>query len=185
MEQASSSDVGSLGAESARVRLVIIALTGVVFLGITTVIYLLPARSGAGPSVLASLNAFLNAAATVCLLAGFWSIKSGRVLWHRRSMLAAFGLSSAFLVTYLLHHAQVGSVPFRGQGAVRVVYFSLLLPHIVLAAAVVPLALLTIYRGWTNRVTLHKRIARITLPIWLYVSVSGVLLYFMLYHGTW
>lgn len=181
MTQAPSADVPSLAPESARVRLVIVALTGIVFLAITAVIYLLPARSGAGPSVLASLNAFLNASATVCLLSGFWAIKTRRLLWHRRSMLAAFGLSSAFLVTYLLHHAQVGSVPFRGQGPIRTVYFALLVPHILLAGAVVPLALLTIYRGWTNRLALHKRIARITLPIWLYVSVSGVLLYFMLY----
>jgi putative membrane protein len=185
MNQAPSADVRQLGPESTRVRLVIIALTGIVFLGITAVIYLLPARSGAGPSVLASLNAFLNASATLCLLSGFWGIKTRRILWHRRSMLAAFGLSSAFLVTYLLHHAQVGSVPFRGQGAIRSVYFALLVPHILLAGAVVPLALLTIYRGWTDRLVLHKRIARITLPIWLYVSVSGVLLYFMLYHGAW
>lgn len=87
-----------------------------------------------------------------------------------------------FLVTYLIHHAQVGSVPFQGKGAIRVVYFSLLIPHIVLSAAVVPMALLTIYRGWTNRVALHRKIARITLPIWLFVSGSGVAVYFMLYH---
>jgi putative membrane protein len=182
MSQVPSADLRTLGPESARVRLVIIALTGVVFFGITVVIYLLPSQSGAGPSILATLNAFLNAAATLCLLLGFWSIKSKRLAWHRRSMLSAFGLSAAFLVTYLLHHAQVGSVPFQGQGPVRVVYFALLVPHIILAAAVVPLALLTIYRGWTSRVELHRRIAKITLPIWLYVSVSGVLLYFMLYH---
>jgi putative membrane protein len=183
MNQAPSAELRTLAPESTRARLVIIALTGVVFFGVTVVIYLLPSRSGAGPSVLASLNAFLNAAATLALLFGYWSIRTKRIVWHRRSMLAAFGLSSAFLVTYLLHHAQVGSVPFRGQGPLRVVYFFLLVPHVVLAAAVVPLALLTIYRGWTSRLVLHKRIARVTLPIWLYVSVSGVLLYFMLYHS--
>lgn len=185
MDPAPSAPLEALAPESTRVRLVIIALTGLVFFCITAVIYLLPARSGAGPSVLASLNALLNAAATLCLLSGFWAIRSRRVTWHRRSMLAAFGLSSAFLVTYLLHHAQVGSVPFKGQGLVRGVYFALLVPHILLAAVVVPLALLTIYRGWTDRLVLHKRIARVTLPIWLYVSVSGVLLYFMLYHASW
>jgi len=184
MNQGTEVALGAVGRESTRVRLVIVALSGVVFLGITVVIYLLPARSGAGPSVLASLNAFLNAAATLCLLSGFWAIKNGRLHWHRRSMLSAFGLSSAFLVTYLLHHAQVGSVAFTGQGPIRLVYFGLLVPHIVLAGAVVPLALLTIYRGWTSRIALHKRIARITLPIWLYVSVTGVLLYIMLYHGA-
>lgn len=158
-------------------------LTGVVFLGVFVVIYLLPHGGGAGgPSVLASLNAVLNAAATLCLGAGFWFVRTGRLEWHRRSMLAAFGLSCMFLVTYLLHHARAGSVPFTGRGPIRAVYFALLVPHIVLAAGVVPLALTTIYRGWTGRVPEHKRIARRTLPLWLYVSVSGVLLYLMLYH---
>lgn len=167
--------------ESARVRLVIVALTGVVFLGVTVVIYLLPAHGHTGPSVLASLNALLNGSAAVCLLTGYFAVRTRRLLLHRRAMLSAFGLSSAFLLTYLLHHAQVGSVPYQGHGIWRTVYFSLLVPHIVLAGTVVPLALLTIYRGWTDRLELHKRIAKITLPIWLYVSLSGVLLYFMLY----
>lgn len=146
--------------------------------------YALPHRSGAtGPSLLASVNALLNAGAGVFLILGLLSVKARQLVWHKRMMLSAFSLSTLFLLTYLLHHAQVGSVPFRGQGAVRVVYFSLLIPHIVLAAAVIPLALLTIYRGWTARLELHRKIAKITLPIWLYVSVSGVALYFMLYHG--
>lgn len=169
--------------ESSEVRWVITALTGVVFLGVAVVIYLLPSQGPAErPSVLATLNAFLNACATVCLVTGFVFIKKKNLVWHRRSMLAAFGISSTFLLTYLLHHARVGSVPFLGQGTIRFVYYSLLIPHILLAAVVVPLALLTIYRGWTTRVEAHRKIARITLPIWLYVSVSGVLLYFMLYH---
>jgi len=96
-------------------------------------------------------------------------------------MLSAFALSSVFLVTYLVHHAQVGSVKYQGEGVLRALYFALLVPHILLAAVVVPLALLTIYRGWTNRITLHRRIARVTLPVWLFVSVSGVIVYFMLY----
>jgi putative membrane protein len=169
--------------ESTQVRLTITALTGVVFLLVLAVIYLLPGQSPAErPSVLASLNAFLNASATVCLIFGYAMIRRRNLLWHRRSMLAAFGLSSMFLVTYLLHHARVGSVPFLGQGWVRVVYFGMLVPHILFAGVVVPLALLTIYRGWTSRAEAHRKIAKITLPIWLYVSVSGVLLYFMLYH---
>lgn len=169
--------------ESSEVRLTITALTGVVFLGVLVVVYLLPGQAeSARPSVLASLNAFLNACSAILLVFGFVFIKKKMLLWHRRSMLAAFGISSMFLLTYLLHHARVGSVPFEGQGIVRVVYFALLIPHIVLAALVVPMALLTIYRGWTTRVESHRRIAKITLPIWLYVSLSGVLLYFMLYH---
>lgn len=170
--------------ESARVRLVITTLTGVVFLGVVGVIYLLPTQAGhdGGPSILASLNAFLNACATLCLILGYVFIRRKDVVWHRRMMLSAFGISSAFLITYLLHHARVGSVPFRGTGLLRAVYFGLLVPHILLAMFVVPLALFTIYRGWTTRIEAHRRIARVTLPVWLYVSVSGVLVYFLLYH---
>lgn len=97
-------------------------------------------------------------------------------------MLTAFGFSVAFLAVYLTHHAQVGSVPFRGTGWSRVVYFALLIPHVILATAVVPLAVTTIRRGLSGRVQEHRRIARKTLPIWLYVSVTGVLVYLMLYH---
>jgi len=169
--------------ESAQVKMSIVALSGLVFLLVACVIYMLPSRGYAtSPSPLATLNAFLNGCATICLLCGWVFIKSKNLLWHRRSMLAAFGISSMFLLTYLLHHAQVGSVPFKGTGLVRVVYFALLIPHILLSAAVIPLALLTIYRGWTGRVSLHRKIAVITLPLWLYVSVSGVAVYYMLYH---
>ncbi len=159
------------------------ALSGLVFLLIAVVVYMLP-HSGRvdGPSTLASLNAFLNSCTTVLLVLGFVFIRNKNVRWHRRSMLAAFGMSSMFLITYLLHHAQVGSVPFQGVGMMRVAYFSLLIPHIVLSAVVVPLALLTIYRGWTSRIELHKKIARVALPIWLFTSASGVAVYFMLYH---
>jgi len=174
----------NLAGESSQVKMTVTALTGLVFVLIAVVVYMLPAKGHpGGPSPLATLNAFLNACATTCLLLGFGFIKAKKILWHRRAMLAAFGMSSMFLITYLLHHAQVGSVPFKGTGAIRIVYFSLLIPHIVLSAAVVPLALLTIYRGWTQRITLHKRIARITLPIWLYVSFSGVGVYYLLYHA--
>jgi putative membrane protein len=169
--------------ESSQVKMTVIALSGLVFLLIAVVIYLLPGRGhSGGPSPLATLNAFLNACAAVCLVFGVLFIKAKSVIWHRRSMLAAFGISSMFLLTYLLHHAQVGSVPFRGTGGLRVLYFGLLIPHIVLSAAVVPMALLTIYRGWTQRITLHKKLAKVTLPLWLYVSISGVCVYYMLYH---
>jgi uncharacterized membrane protein YozB (DUF420 family) len=178
-----SSSPQVLGPESAQVRLIVMALSGVVFLLIAGVIYILPNESQTrGPSTLASLNAFLNASSGLCLIAGFILIRRKNVRLHRRAMLAAFGLSSMFLLTYLMHHARVGSVPFQGTGTMRIVYFSLLIPHIVLSAFVVPMALLTIYRGWTDRIALHRKIARITLPIWLFVSLSGVLVYFMLYH---
>ena len=96
-------------------------------------------------------------------------------------MITAFVLSALFLVGYVVHHAQVGSVPFRGTGASRTVYFSILIPHVVLAASVVPLASITLYRGLRARYDRHRAIARITLPIWLFVSVSGVVVYLMLY----
>jgi putative membrane protein len=98
-------------------------------------------------------------------------------------MVTAFALSSVFLVTYLIHHSRAGSVEYAGVGWLRTVYFAILLPHIVLAAVIVPMALLSIYRGWTGKVAAHRKIARWTLPLWLYVSVSGVLVYGMLYYG--
>lgn len=168
--------------ESTRARMVILALTGVVFLGVVIVIYFFPhQRHEGGPSPLATLNAALNGAATLCLLAGFAFIKQKNIVWHRRSMLAAFGLSCLFLLSYLMHHARVGTVPYQGQGILRTVYFAILIPHILLAAAVVPMALSTMYRAWNGKIEAHKKIARITWPIWLFVSASGVVLYFMLY----
>ncbi len=177
------SDTSEGSPESNKVRLIIVALSAFVFLAVTAVIYLLPSHGHAeGPSPLATLNAFLNSAAAICLTLGLVFIKQKKIRWHRRMMLSAFGISSTFLITYLLHHARVGSVAYQGEGILRTVYFSLLIPHVILAAAVVPLALLTIFRGWTNRIEAHRKVARITLPIWLYVSVSGVAVYYMLYH---
>ncbi|HWA72211.1 MAG TPA: DUF420 domain-containing protein [Polyangiaceae bacterium] len=132
--------------------------------------------------LLPTLDAVFNACATICLVFGYVFIRRKNIRAHRASMLSAFGFSVAFLAVYLTHHAQVGSVPFRGTGAWRVLYFVLLIPHVLLAMAVVPLALTTIRRGLSGRVLEHRRIARKTLPIWLYVSVTGVLVYLMLYH---
>jgi putative membrane protein len=175
--------MGVSGGESPRVRATIFGLSAFVVLAVTFVVYVLPASSTSQePGALATINALLNAGAGLCLLLGFAFIKTKNIAAHRACMLTAFGFSSVFLVTYLLHHAEVGSVPFQGRGFVRTLYFAILVPHIVLAAVVVPLALFTIYRGWTKRVALHKKIARITLPIWLYVSLSGVVVYLMLYH---
>jgi putative membrane protein len=130
---------------------------------------------------LPTLNALLNATAAVLLGFGFWHIRHGRIHTHRRFMLAAFATSAVFLVSYVTYHAQVGSQPFPGTGLVRVVYFSILIPHVVLAAAVVPLALLTLRRGLRRHDTAHRRIARVTFPIWMFVSVTGVIVYLMLY----
>ena len=131
------------------------------------------------------LNATLNALAGVLLAAGYLLIRAGRRESHRRCMIAAFATSAAFLASYLMYHAQVGSVTFTRQGFVRPLYFSILITHVVLAAAVLPLAIITLSRGLKARYKQHRAIARWTLPIWLYVSVTGVLVYVLLYQPTW
>ncbi|HSL20833.1 MAG TPA: DUF420 domain-containing protein [Vicinamibacterales bacterium] len=131
---------------------------------------------------LPALNAALNATAAALLLAGYAFIRRGAVRQHRACMIAAFAVSTLFLASYLAYHAQVGSRRFEGTGAVRAVYFTILLTHTVLAALVPPLAILTLWRALRGRFDSHVRIARWTLPIWLYVSVTGVIVYLMLYH---
>lgn len=171
--------------ETATARRVIALLTIVVIGAVTVVLFAFPHRVAPrvdGPDALATVNAALNAGATLCLVLGFVFIKQKRIDRHRLMMSTAFVLSSVFLVTYLVHHARVGSVRFEGTGWVRAVYFSVLVPHVLLAAVIVPLALATIHRGWTMSVERHRAFARKTLPLWLYVSASGVLLYFMLYY---
>jgi putative membrane protein len=133
------------------------------------------------PMILPAINAVLNTTSALLLLLGFVFIRQKKIAQHRACMLAAFGVSTVFLVCYLVHHYRVGSVPFRGTGGLRVLYFAILVPHVLLAAAVVPLALTTIYRGLTGNVLKHKPLARVTLPVWLFVSVSGVAVYLMLY----
>jgi uncharacterized membrane protein YozB (DUF420 family) len=133
-------------------------------------------------TALPTVNATLNACSGALLVLGYWYIRQRRIAAHRACMLAAFGVSVLFLISYVIYHAQVGSKPFPGVGWVRVVYFSVLIPHVVLAAAIVPLAIVTLRRGLRMDVARHRRIARWTLPIWLYVSVTGVIVYWMLYH---
>ena len=130
---------------------------------------------------LPTLNAVLNTASALCLVAGYVFIKQRRVPQHRFAMSSAFVISALFLVSYLIHHAQVGSVPYQGTGFSRVLYFAVLIPHIVLAAAVVPMAIVTIKRGLGGNIERHRPLARVTLPVWLYVSASGVVVYLMLY----
>ncbi len=132
--------------------------------------------------ILPSVNAFLNGTAAVLLVWGFLMIRSKRIAQHRKIMITAFFVSCAFLVCYLVYHAQVGSVPFQGRGAIRPVYFTILITHTILAATVPVLAIITLRRGLSARFDKHRRIARWTLPIWLYVSVTGVVVYMMLYH---
>ena len=131
--------------------------------------------------VLPTVNAFLNGTSAILLSVGYIFIRRKKVTSHKICMVTAFGVSCLFLVSYLIHHYQVGSTPFSGEGWIRPVYFTLLVTHICLAALIVPLALTTIYRGLNAQFGKHVKIARWTLPIWLYVSVSGVVVYVMLY----
>jgi len=130
---------------------------------------------------LPALNATLNLISTVLLITGWVLIKQGKRQQHRFCMIAALIVSALFLTSYLIYHSQVGSVPFKGTGWIRTVYFAVLIPHIILAAAIVPPVLITASRGLTAKYDKHRRIARWTLPIWLYVSVTGVIVYWMLY----
>jgi len=135
-----------------------------------------------GVHPLATINALLNTLATVLLVVGWRYIKRGNVRGHRAAMAAAFVTSAVFLACYLTYHYLVGHVPFRGEGAVRPVYFAILISHILLAVAVPVLALRMFFLAWKGRWEAHRRLGRITLPIWLYVSVTGVVIYLMLYH---
>ena len=136
-------------------------------------------------TALPAVNAVLNATCAVLLIIGYVLIRRGRWRQHRAVMLTAFGTSILFLVSYLTYHAHAGSKHFPGMGAARVFYFSILLTHTVLAAAIVPLAIITLSRGLSARYDRHRAIARWTLPIWLYVSVTGVVVYWMLYRIRW
>jgi len=140
-----------------------------------------PAAGGLDVSGLPRLNAMLNGGSAVLLATGYVFIRRRQIIVHLSCMLGAFVLSTGFLISYVLYHFHAGSRPFTGQGWIRPVYFSLLLTHVVLAAAIVPLALTTIWRALSGRFDRHARIARWTLPLWLYVSVTGVVIYWMLY----
>jgi len=128
------------------------------------------------------INASLNGASTVLLLVGRWFISQRRIAAHRATMITAVITSALFLTSYLYYHAHVGSVHFQGTGWSRPLYFTLLISHVLLAIVIVPMVLITLTRALRERFDRHRAIARWTFPLWLYVSVTGVLVYFMLYH---
>ena len=132
-------------------------------------------------SDLPTLNAILNSTAAVLLSAGFYFIKQRRIEAHKRCMVGAMVVSVAFLTSYVVYHAKVGSVAFTGEGWIRPVYFFILITHIILAIVIVPMVLRTAYFGFGSRFDKHVRIARKTFPLWMYVSVTGVIVYLMLY----
>jgi uncharacterized membrane protein YozB (DUF420 family) len=129
----------------------------------------------------AALNASLNGTSAILLACGYAAIKSGKIKVHKAFMIAAFAVSTAFLVSYLIYHYRVGHVVFQGQGWIRPVYFALLTSHTILAIVIVPMILVTLRRAWLEKFDKHRVIARWTLPLWFYVSVTGVIVYILLY----
>ena len=129
----------------------------------------------------AALNASLNGLSAILLAGGYAAIRNHKVNVHKRFMISAFVVSSVFLASYLLYHYRVGHVAFQGRGWIRPVYFALLLSHTILAIVIVPMILITLRRAWLERFDRHRAIARWTLPLWFYVSVTGVIVYLMLY----
>jgi putative membrane protein len=162
---------------------VITALSIVIPLVVALLMYM-PRTSGpSDPGKLVNLplfHAVLNGSTAFFLMLGFYFIRKRRITLHRTSMLAAFALSAIFLVSYVIYHYEVPPVKYGGEGTVRTVYFFILLTHIVLAAGIVPLALITIYRSFTVQYEKHRKIARWTFPVWLYVAITGVLVYIMM-----
>ena len=132
-------------------------------------------------TTLPGLNASLNGLSGVFLVLGYLAIRNGRARLHRGLMLSAFTSSTLFLISYLTYHFEVQFTPFKGEGVARMVYFAILIPHVILAVVMVPMVLVTLHRGLKGRFDKHRPLARWTLPIWLYVSVTGVLVYLMLY----
>jgi len=164
-----------------RVIVVMLALASLVLLAVVVTLLGTPLHAWAKIAPLATLNAGLNALANVLLMMGYRFIRQGRTRAHRNSMLAAFAVSMAFLTSYVIYHLRVGSVHYQGQGLLRVVYFSILVPHVILAAAMVPFVLLTLWRAWKRRFDRHRAVAKWTLPLWLFVGSSGVVVYLLLY----
>jgi putative membrane protein len=152
---------------------------------IVAALLLIPRQTTAGRfdlSLLPLFNAGLNGTSGLLLLAGYIFIRHRQIKWHRFCMLSAFSLSALFLISYVIYHTLAGATSFTGQGWLRPLYFTILISHIILAALTPPLVLTTLYRAWQGAFGPHRHIARWTLPVWLFVSVSGVLVYLMLYH---
>ncbi len=161
---------------------VILLISGLAFLFLIWLIYF---RETAGETAawvanLPALNALLNSASTILILAGFAAIRKRRFVTHMKFMLTAFVTSSLFLISYLLYHNFVGHTPFPGEGWIRPVYFFILITHIILSAFVVPLVLTSYYLAFSGKFSTHRKVSKWTLPIWLYVSVTGVVIFFIL-----
>jgi putative membrane protein len=163
--------------------LIIYAVSIVICLAVAFLIYFPQALSlggGVDVSYLPRFHAFLNGSCTLLLIAGYIAVRRKQYNLHKMLMVSCFLLSSIFLVSYVIYHSQAPATKFGGEGMIRPIYYTLLLTHIVLAALILPLALFTISRSWRGEFAKHKKIARYTLPIWIYVTATGVIVYFML-----
>jgi putative membrane protein len=163
--------------------LIVYAVSIVICLAVAFLIYFpqaLAVGGGMNVSYLPRFHAFLNGSVAVCLAVGYVLVRQKRYKAHKTLMVTAFILSSVFLVSYVIYHSQAPATTFGGEGWIRPVYYTILLTHIVLAAGILPLALFTIVRSWRGEFAKHKAIARWTLPLWLYVAITGVLVYFMI-----
>lgn len=160
----------------------IIAAIAVVLPLVVAVLYYMPKSGEAGEMVRAIpfFNAIVNGCTFLLITAGIVAIKTGKQTWHRYFMMSAMVMSVIFLLGYVAYHAQVESTPFGGEGMIRTVYFIILISHIVLAAVIAPLVLVTVYRAIKGDFEKHKKIAKITYPIWLYVSITGIIVYVMI-----
>ena len=166
-----------------KLSLRIIGILSVVVPVLVAILLFSPSKltlSGGWVKFLPHLNGMMNTAASIALIFGFYFIKKGNILYHRVSMIAAFVMGSIFLVSYVIYHSIAPSTHFGGEGIIRPIYFGLLISHIILAAIVVPFVLLAMYYGLANKIIMHKKIVKWTFPIWLYVSITGVVVYLMI-----
>ena len=162
----------------------IILFSTVIFIFLLWLLYLrepLSSETNLDMGFLPPLNAFLNALSALCLIAGYFAIRKKNRELHKKLMLSALGFSAAFLVSYLIYHTFHGDTRFLGEGWIRPVYFFILISHVVLSAVMLPLILTSLYFALSGRLNLHPKVARFTLPIWLYVSITGVVVYLMLH----
>lgn len=163
--------------------LIIYAVSIVICLAVAFLIYFpqaLSLGSGLDVSYLPRFHAFLNGSCTLLLIGGYMAVRQKKYNLHKTLMVTCFLLSSIFLVSYVVYHSQAPATKFGGEGMIRPIYYVILLTHIVLAAVILPLALFTISRSWRGEFAKHKKIARITLPVWIYVTTTGVIVYFMI-----
>lgn len=160
----------------------IIIIASILIPVLVAILYLLPKNFEVGEEVylLPKLNAFINGTASLILIIAFWAIKNKKVKLHRQLMVTALVLSAIFLLSYVTYHSLTESTPFGGEGMIKNIYLFILLTHILLAIAIVPLVLITFVRALSEKFDQHKKIARITLPLWLYVTITGVVVYLMI-----